>query len=106
MRNKQYLLKPVVTEKSTKLSELGKYTFVVSPELTKNQVRSLLNELYGVKIGKVCSDLFRVKTKRTFKGGKWIRAKYQRSQKKVIIELTGSKDKDKDKDKIAKLFKL
>lgn len=100
MRNKQLNLKPVVTEKSTKLSEAGKYTFIVSPSLTKGQVKSLIDEVYGVKTGKVRSDLSRVKTKKTYKGGKWIRAKYQRMHKKVIIELI------EGKDKLAKLFKL
>jgi len=100
MRTKQYSLKPVVTEKTTKQAELGKYTFVVTPTLTKEQVRSLVDELYGVKTGRVRSDLFRVKTKRTFRGGKWVRAKYQRMYKKVIIELI------EGKDKLAKLFKL
>lgn len=100
MRTKQYVIKPIITEKSTKLAEDGKYTFQVSPELNKNQVKSLISEVYEVEVGKVRSEYSIARTKRVFRGGRWVKAKYQRRSKKVIIELK------KGKEKISKLFKL
>lgn len=100
MRAKQYKIKPIITEKSTKLAEKGQYTFAVSPELSKNQAKSLINEIYKVEVGKVRSEYTIAKEKRSFKGGRFVHEKYQRRAKKVIVELK------KGKDTVAKLFKL
>ncbi|MBI3589156.1 MAG: 50S ribosomal protein L23 [Candidatus Liptonbacteria bacterium] len=42
--------KPLLTEKSTALNTLGKYTFVVEPEATKNEIRKAVKELYKVDV--------------------------------------------------------
>ena len=45
------MIKPVVTEKATAISEkLNRYTFRVSPEANKAQIKNLVQSLYGVKV--------------------------------------------------------
>ena len=44
-------IQPIVTEKATQLSDkLGRYTFRVSPEANKYQIKMLVEKLYGVKV--------------------------------------------------------
>lgn len=44
-------IKPIVTEQATKLSEkLHRYTFRVSPEANKHQIKDLVEKLYNVKV--------------------------------------------------------
>ena len=45
------MIKPVVTEKATVISEKqNRYTFRVSPEANKAQIKNLVQSLYGVKV--------------------------------------------------------
>ncbi len=47
-------IKPILTEKATKLAEkLNCYTFAVSPDAGKGQIKDLVEALYGVKVLKV-----------------------------------------------------
>ncbi len=44
-------IKPIITEKATKVTErVGHYTFRVSPEANKYQIKDLVEKLYGVKV--------------------------------------------------------
>ncbi len=57
-------IKPIVTEKATKLTEkLNRYTFRVSPEANKYQIKSLVEKLYGVNVVKVNTAVVRGKNK-------------------------------------------
>jgi len=42
------LLKPVITEKATQLSTLGKYIFEVKPGVNKIEIKKAIKELYNV----------------------------------------------------------
>lgn len=58
------MIKPVVTEKATKLTEkLSRYTFSVSPEANKYQIKDLVEKLYGVKVVSVNTSVVRAKNK-------------------------------------------
>ena len=58
------MIKPIVTEKATKLSEkLNRYTFRVSPEANKYQIKDLVEKLYGVKVVNVNTAVVRGKNK-------------------------------------------
>ncbi len=46
-------LKPVLTEKSHLEAKKGKYTFFVSRNLTKNQIKNYVEEVFGVHIKKI-----------------------------------------------------
>ena len=44
-------IKPIVTEKATAISEANnRYSFRVSPELNKHQIKDAIEKLYGVKV--------------------------------------------------------
>lgn len=58
---------PVVTEKSTKLSEQSKLVFRVSNDTNKVQVKQAVETIFGVKVVKVNTVLTKGKTKR-FRG--------------------------------------
>ena len=49
----QVLLRPVVSEKSYALMEDGTYVFVVAPDATRIEVRSAVEEVFGVHVVKV-----------------------------------------------------
>jgi large subunit ribosomal protein L23 len=40
--------KPWITEKSTRLNEIGQYVFLVTPDATKSEVKKLVKEMYKV----------------------------------------------------------
>jgi len=47
------IAKPMVTEKSTALNAINHYTFRVTPEATKNEIKKAVQDLYGVKVERV-----------------------------------------------------
>ncbi|HET9082427.1 MAG TPA: 50S ribosomal protein L23 [Trebonia sp.] len=44
------LLRPVVSEKSYGLLDEGKYTFVVTPDANKTQIKQAVEEVFRVKV--------------------------------------------------------
>ena len=57
-------IKPIVTEAATADSEkLNCYTFAVSPSANKYQIKTLVEQLYGVKVAKVNTAVVRGKNK-------------------------------------------
>ena len=64
-------IQPIVTEKANKIAEsLNRYTFRVSPEATKPEIKAVVEELYGVKVTKVNTMIVRRKRKQRWtKGG-------------------------------------
>lgn len=57
-------IKPIITERATKLSEKRNcYTFRVSPEANKYQIKNLVQDLYGVKVTGVNTAVVRGKNK-------------------------------------------
>ncbi len=57
-------IKPIITERATKLSEKRNcYTFRVSPEANKYQIKTLVEMLYGVKVESVNTAIVRGKNK-------------------------------------------
>ncbi len=48
------ILRPLVSEKASILSSLGKYIFVVHADSTRLQVRSSIRSMYGVTPTSVC----------------------------------------------------
>ncbi len=67
----EFSIKPIVTEKATAISErFNRYTFRVTPEATKTDIKALVEELYGVKVTKVNTMIVRRKRKQRYtKGG-------------------------------------
>jgi large subunit ribosomal protein L23 len=44
------LLRPVISEKSYRLADEGKYTFVVMPDANRTQIRQAVESVFGVKV--------------------------------------------------------
>ena len=87
MANIQYydvILKPVVTEKSMELMASKKYTFLVHPEATKNQIKEAVEKMFkGTKVKSVNTMNLDGKTKRRgMTYGKTAKTK------KAIVQLT------------------
>ncbi|MEM1071664.1 MAG: 50S ribosomal protein L23 [Planctomycetota bacterium] len=56
--------KPILTEKSTAGMEMGKYTFLVDRRATKTDVKQAIEQLYGVKVEGVATQLRKGKVRR------------------------------------------
>ncbi len=76
------ILKPVVTEKSTTLSENNQIVFIVNINSNKIDIKKSIELIYGIKVNSV--NIIRVKGKtKVFKGKIGKRSDY----KKAIISL-------------------
>jgi len=80
----QVIKKPVITEKSSRDTELNKHTFVVNSKSTKIDIKRAFKRLYGVDVLKVNSVKIAPKTK-WGKGRRQIEKRHP--AKKVIITL-------------------
>ena len=47
------LLRPVISEKSYRLADDGKYTFVVAPDANRTQIRQAVEAVFGVRVTSV-----------------------------------------------------
>lgn len=78
-------IRPIVTEKATKLSEkLNCYTFRVSVDANKYQIKKLVEELYGVKVERVNTAVVRGKNKSRWTKSGLLRGKTA-SYKKAFV---------------------
>lgn len=60
-------IRPLSTEKSSKLIETGIYTFIVSVEMRKNFIKREIENIFGVKVENV-TTLIRPTKKKSFRG--------------------------------------
>ena len=77
------MIKPIFTEKSTKLARLGKYSFFVSSGVTKLDIKSQVSNLFGVTVTGVRTLKIGFESKRNVKGFKVTK----NATKKAIITL-------------------
>lgn len=60
-----FLIKKIlVTERSVRLNDIGKYVFIVAPHATKNEVKKAVHDLYKVDVESVNIVRLPGKTKR------------------------------------------
>ena len=87
-------IKPIVTEKASILMEkLGRYTFNVSPEANKYQIKTLVEKLYGVKVTRVNTINVRSKNKSRWTKSGLLRGKTA-AWKKAIVDLADGQNID------------
>jgi large subunit ribosomal protein L23 len=79
------ILKPIITEKSMAESKKGRYTFYVDTNLTKHEIRNLIEEVFDVTVEKVRTINVKGEEKRNFQG----RKKIVKPRKKAIVTLKG-----------------
>jgi large subunit ribosomal protein L23 len=82
LRHYDVITSPVITEKSTMVSEYNQVVFNVPNTATKPQIKAAVEYLFGVKVTAVNTLNRKGKTKR-FRG----RAGRQSDQKKAIVTL-------------------
>ncbi len=71
MQAEAILIRPVVTEKSTRLAQQNQYVFVVAPDANKIQVAEAVREVFKVKVLSVRTINSAGKRKR--RGAHWVR---------------------------------
>ncbi|RMB58284.1 50S ribosomal protein L23 [Tessaracoccus antarcticus] len=63
--HRDVILRPVVSEKSYNLLDEGKYTFVVSPDANKTEIKIAIEAIFKVKVTSVNTLNREGKTRRT-----------------------------------------
>ena len=58
------IVRPIITEKTSRQMELGQYTFEVLPKANKIEIRKAVEEVFKVKVVKVNTIQVRSKPKR------------------------------------------
>lgn len=76
------LIRPIITEKSSRLMAHDKYTFEVLPKANKIEIRRAVEEVFKVKVASVNTIKVRSKPKRM---GRFIGR--SRSWKKAVVTL-------------------
>ena len=79
------IIKPVITEKATLLSEHNKVVFRVPLEATKDEVKQAVEKLFSVKVASVNTLRHKGKTKR-FRG---VEGKRSDTKKAIVTLLAG-----------------
>ncbi|MDE6463112.1 MAG: 50S ribosomal protein L23 [Muribaculaceae bacterium] len=83
-------IKPIITERATKLSEKRNcYTFRVSPEANKYQIKSLVEQVYGVKVLSVNTAVMRGKNKSRWTKSGLLRGKTAKWKKAYVTVADG-----------------
>ena len=82
--------KPIVTEAATKLADkLNRYTFRVSPDANKFQIKDLVEKLYGVKVEAVNTSNVRGKNKARYTKSGLLRGKTDKWKKAYVTIAEG-----------------
>lgn len=76
------IVRPIITEKSSKLMAMNKYTFEVLPQANKIDIRHAVEEVFKVKVVSVHTMKIKGKPKRM---GRFFG--HSRSWKKAIVSL-------------------
>ncbi len=84
------LIKPIVTEKMTKLGEkLNRYGFIVNDDANKLQIASAVEEMYGVTVDSVNTVRYAGKSKSRFTKAGVISGKTKAFKKAIITVAKG-----------------
>lgn len=67
------ILRPVLTEKSMMLVGAGQYTFEVAVRSSKQQIAEAINQIFGVEVAEVRTNVRPGKTKRLVRQRKTVR---------------------------------
>ena len=89
VRAYETILRPIITEKATMLSEHNQFSFVVPVEASKPEIKAAVEHLYNVRVDAVNTSILKGKTK-MFRGIKGRR----RDHKKAIVTLADGESID------------
>jgi len=86
----EFEITPIVTEKATMLTEkLNRYTFRVSPDANKYQIKDMVEKLYGVHVVKVNTMIVRGKNKSRYTRTGIIKGRTSDYKKAIITVADG-----------------
>lgn len=78
----QIIIRPIITEKNTNLMELNKYTFEVTTEASKPEIKKAVETIFSVKVTAVNTLNVRGKLRRRGR-----ETGYTKSWKKAVVTL-------------------
>ncbi|MCM1377865.1 MAG: 50S ribosomal protein L23 [Clostridium sp.] len=85
-------IKPIVTEKATAYGEKHNcYTFAVSPDANKFQIKDIVERLYNVRVVKVNTALYAGKRKQRYTRAGIIRGRKPAFKKAFVTVAEGQK---------------
>jgi len=86
MNAHKIIIRPLITEKNTRLNEAGKYAFEVAIDTNKIEIRKAIEEVFGVTVKDVniVNVRGKLKRRRTRAG---VTEGYTRDWKKAIVTL-------------------
>jgi large subunit ribosomal protein L23 len=81
------IVRPIITEKNTRLNEIAKYTFEVTEDSNKIEIKKAIEEIFGVQVKSVniVNVRGKLKKRRTRHG---VTQGYTKDLKKAIVTLT------------------
>lgn len=83
-------IRPIVTEKATAYSEkLNCYTFAVSPDANKFQIKDIVEKLYNVRVVKVNTAYYAGKRKQRYTRGGLVRGQKPAFKKAYVTVADG-----------------
>lgn len=87
MNAHKIIIRPVITEKNTRLGEINKYVFEVAMETNKIEVKKAIEEVFGVNVKDVniVNVRGKLRRRRTRHG---VTEGYTRDWKKAVVTLT------------------
>mgnify|MGYP000249065153 FL=1 len=84
------LKKPVITEKMTSLTEeLNRYGFVVDHNANKLQIKSAIEEMYGVSVDRVNTMNYKGKHKTRYTKTGWVEGRTNKFKKAIVTLAEG-----------------
>ena len=85
-------IKPIITEKATAYSEKQNcYTFAVSPDANKFQIKDIIEKLYNVRVVRVNIANYAGKRKQRYTKGGLIRGRRDAFKKAYVTVAKGQK---------------
>jgi len=81
------LIRPIITEKNTRLTEMGQYTFEVAPNANKIQVKQAVEKIFNVRVMAVNMLIVKGKRKRILKSRNFREYGRESNRKKAIVTL-------------------
>jgi len=84
------LKKPVITEKMTALTEeLNRYGFVVDHNANKLEIKTAIEEMYGVVVDKVNTMNYKGKHKTRYTKTGWVEGRTNKFKKAIVTLVEG-----------------
>ena len=81
----EFSIKPVTTEQASAIADKDNfYTFAVSPNANKPQIKKMVEELYGVKVIRVNTSVVRPERKQRWTKSGLLRGKTERWKKAMV----------------------